>query len=41
MKKGRNAAEILGSDGEFDKVELPEGSGQEMISVSMFCHTSN
>jgi hypothetical protein len=26
MKKGRNAAEILGSDGEFDMVEL---RGQE------------
>jgi len=38
MKKGRNAAEILGSDREFDKVEL---RGQEMISVSLFCHPSN
>jgi hypothetical protein len=41
MKKGRNAAEILGSDGEFDKVELPDGRSQEMTSVSIFCHPSN
>jgi hypothetical protein len=41
MKKGRNAAEILGSDGEFVKVKLPEGRGQGRTIVSMFCHLSN
>jgi hypothetical protein len=29
MKKGRNTAEILGSDGELDDIELSEGGGHE------------
>jgi hypothetical protein len=33
MKKGRNAAEIRGSDREFDTAEL---RGQEMTGASIF-----
>ena len=29
MKKGRNTAEILGGDGEFDDIDLSEGEDQE------------
>jgi len=33
MKKGRNTAEILGSDGEHDDIELSEGGGQERTLI--------
>jgi hypothetical protein len=33
MKKGRNTAEILGRDGEFDDIELLEGGGQERTLI--------
>jgi hypothetical protein len=31
MKKGRNTAKILGSEVEFDDIELSEGEGQERM----------
>jgi hypothetical protein len=33
MKKERNTAEILGSDGELDDIELSEGIGQERTLI--------
>jgi len=33
MKKGRNAAEILGSDVELDDIELSNGGGQERTLI--------
>jgi LSD1 subclass zinc finger protein len=33
MKKGRNTAEFLGSDGELDDLEVSEGGGQERTLI--------
>ena len=33
MKKGRNTAEIIGSDDEFDDIELLEDESQERILI--------
>jgi hypothetical protein len=33
MKKGRNTAEILDSEGELDDIELSEGGGQERTLI--------
>ena len=33
MTKGRNTAEILGSNGELDDIELSEGGDQERILI--------
>jgi LSD1 subclass zinc finger protein len=33
MKKARNTAEILGSDGEIADIELSEGGGQERTLI--------
>ncbi|OPX95208.1 MAG: hypothetical protein A4E58_02246 [Syntrophorhabdus sp. PtaB.Bin006] len=33
MKKGRNTAEILGSDGELDDIELSESIDQERMLI--------
>ena len=33
MKKARNTAEILGSDGEFDDIELSEGGDQKRTLI--------
>ena len=33
MTKGRNTAEVLGSNSELDDIELPEGGDQERILI--------